>query len=131
MSRHHNEKDRYAALELQHREQIIGGLRGLRLEPLGYREIATLLGISTRKVEAVLGEAAALHATGFSHSEIGRRIGLPRTTVQDLLRHKRSPMSTARKTAAMSALADMRGMQLDVLGWFLSMDKTHLYVLVR
>ncbi|MGW5751288.1 hypothetical protein [Nocardia rhamnosiphila] len=95
-----------------------------------YRDIARRLGISARKVEAVLGEIAALKASGHSQSEIGRAVGLPRTTVQDLLRSPASPRLTARKSAALSGLSDMSGMQLDVLAQFLGMSMNHTYVLV-
>ncbi|MFJ9367476.1 hypothetical protein ACIRRA_24055 [Nocardia sp. NPDC101769] len=104
---------------------------GLRSDGRGYRDIANTLGITARQVENVLGEIAALRAAGIGHSEIGRRVGLPRRTVRDLLRDKRSPRSTLRKSAAITALAEQGGMQLDVLGWFLDMDRNHTYVLVK
>ncbi|MEU7141702.1 hypothetical protein ABZ942_19785 [Nocardia sp. NPDC046473] len=126
----HNKRaaSRYGDLEFDYRDQIISGLRG---SGAGYREIARLLGISARKVEAGLGEIAALHENGYSQSEISRRVGLPRTTVQDLLRSQRSSMSTARKTTALAALSEMHGMQVDVLAWFLGMEKNHTYSLVK
>ena len=123
-------QSRYADLELEFREEIIDGLRHAN-PPMGYRRIADLLGIPARKVELVLGECAALAAVGFSQGEISRRVGLPRSTVQDLLRSKGSRVSNARRTAVLTVLAQMRGMQLDVLGWFLDMDRNHVYVLVR
>ncbi|MFF0631293.1 hypothetical protein ACFYTS_02200 [Nocardia sp. NPDC004151] len=104
---------------------------GLRSDGRGYREIADALGLTARQVDAVLGEVAALHAAGHSHREIGRRVGLARTTVQDLLRDNRSPRSTLRKSAALTALAEQGGMQLDMLGWFLDLDRNHTYALVK
>ncbi|MEV6388902.1 hypothetical protein [Nocardia xishanensis] len=120
--------DRFAVLEFDNRDQIIAGLRSAG-EP--YRNIAHLLGIRARQVENVLGEVAALHARGMSQAEIGRRVGLPRTTVQDLLREQRVPRSTPRKTAASRGLSEMHGMQLDVLGWFLGMERNHVYELAK
>ncbi|MGW2664661.1 hypothetical protein ACWCW7_27220 [Nocardia tengchongensis] len=104
---------------------------GLRSDGRGYREIADLLGVPARRVEQALGEVAALRAGGLSHSEIGRRVGLARTTVQELLRDKRSPRSTLRKSAAVTALAEQGAMQLDVLGWFLDLNRNHTYALVK
>ncbi|MFJ9367664.1 hypothetical protein ACIRRA_25040 [Nocardia sp. NPDC101769] len=104
---------------------------GLRSDGRGYRDIANTLGITARQVENVLGEIGTLRAAGLGHSEIGRRVGLARSTVQDLLRKDRSPRSTMRKSAAVTALAEQGGMQLDVLGWFLNLDKNHTYVLVK
>ncbi|MFQ6226659.1 helix-turn-helix domain-containing protein [Nocardia sp. NPDC002869] len=102
----------------------------MRAAGKSYRDIARRLGIPARKVEAVLGEIAALKASGHSQSEIGRVVGLPRTTVRDLLRSRTSPQLTARKSSALSGLSDMSGMQLDVLAQFLGMSMNHTYVLV-
>ncbi|WP_431963273.1 hypothetical protein [Nocardia sp. bgisy134] len=123
----HNTKARYAELELQHRPQVV---EGLRCAGMSYREIARTLEISARKVEAVLGEAAALRASGHSHAEIGRVIGLPRTTVQDMLREPKRAQLTERKTAAAVALVEMHAMQIDVLAHFLGMGRNHTYMLV-
>ncbi|MBF6463067.1 helix-turn-helix domain-containing protein [Nocardia puris] len=122
--------DPYAALELAHRDAIVGGLRD---RGQSYRQIAATLGINTRKVEAILGEAARLRENGYSTREIAERIGAPRTTVQRLLRPQKSALSlsTARKSLALAGLSEMYGMQLDVLGWFLGMSEPHTYVLVR
>ncbi|WP_068058162.1 hypothetical protein [Nocardia xishanensis] len=123
----HNTKARYAELELQHRPQLVDGLRRTGMS---YREIARTLEISARKVEAVLGEAAALRASGHSHAEIGQIVGLPRTTVQDMLREPKRASLTGRKTAAVAALVEMHGMQIDVLAHFLDTGRNHTYVLV-
>ncbi|WP_067478732.1 hypothetical protein [Nocardia amamiensis] len=120
--------DQYAALEFEHRDQIIAGLRG---SGLTYQEIARQLCIRARQVEQVLGEVAALRAREVSQAEIARRVGLPRTTVQDLLRGERASRSTPRKTKALRALVDMHGMQVDVLGWFLGMERNHVYSLAK
>ncbi|WP_435590782.1 hypothetical protein [Nocardia sp. bgisy118] len=123
----HNTKARYAELELQHRPQLVDGLRRTGMS---YREIARTLEISARKVEAVLGEAAALRAGGHSHAEIGRIIGLARTTVQDMLREPKRASLTGRKTAVVEALVEMHAMQIDVLARFLDTGRNHTYVLV-
>ncbi|WP_328435517.1 hypothetical protein [Nocardia puris] len=123
----HNKK-KYAELELAHRAELVGGLRD---RGMSYRDIATTLGISARKVEAILGEAAALRANGHSHAETGRILGLPRSTVQDMLREpKRAASLTGRRSAAVAALVEMHGMQLDVLAHFLGTARNHTYVLV-
>ncbi|MEV0363969.1 hypothetical protein [Nocardia fusca] len=123
----HNQEMSAAGRELSQRSEIAAQMRAAGKS---YRDIARRLGISARKVEAVLGEIAALRATGHSQSEIGRIVGLPRTTVQDLLRSRASGQLTARKTAAVAGLADMHGMQIDVLAQFLGMSMNHTYVLV-
>ncbi|MGN2640519.1 hypothetical protein ACTD5D_31440 [Nocardia takedensis] len=120
--------DRWAVVEFEHRDTIVAGLRGAGLS---YRDIAQLLGIRARQVESVLGEVAALRERGVSQVEIGRRVGLARTTVQDLLGTRRTPRSTPRKTAALRALSEMHAMQLDVLGWFLGMERNHVYELAK
>ncbi|QIS13651.1 hypothetical protein [Nocardia arthritidis] len=118
----------YADLEFAYRDQIVAGLRG---SGKTYRDIARTLGLTSRQVETVLGEVAALRGRGVSQSEIGRRVGLPRTTVQDLLRDKKSGRWTPRKTQALLGLSQMHGMQLDVLGWFLGMERNHVHSLVK
>ncbi|QIS02333.1 hypothetical protein F5X71_08360 [Nocardia brasiliensis] len=120
--------DRYSVLEVEYRNQIITGLRGVGVS---YQEIARTLNIRTRRVEATLGEIRVLAGQGCSQHEIARRVGLPRTTVQDLLRDKKSGRSTPRKTAVKAAISDMHGMQLDVLGWFLGMERNHVHSLAK
>ncbi|MFG3617450.1 hypothetical protein [Nocardia sp. NPDC047654] len=120
--------DRYAGLEFDYRDQIIAGLRAAGA---AYQEIARTLGVRARQVEQVLGEVAALRAREVSQAEIARRVGLPRTTVQDLLRSERVARSTPRKTQALRGLVDMHAMQLDVLGWFLGMERNHVYSLAK
>ncbi|WP_459549900.1 hypothetical protein [Nocardia sp. X0981] len=123
----HNQEITGVDRELSQRAEIAAEMRAVGKS---YREIARQLGVSARKVEAALGEIAALRAGGHSQSEIGRIVGLPRTTVRDLLRSKSSGQLTARKTAAVAGLADMHGMQIDVLAQFLGMSLNHTYVLV-
>ncbi|WP_280456763.1 hypothetical protein [Nocardia carnea] len=123
----HNQEMPAAGRELSQRAEIAADIRAAGKS---YREIADRLGITARKVEAVLGEVAALRASGHSQSEIGRIVGLPRTTVRDLLRSKTSVQMTARKTAALAGTSDMSGMQIDVLAQFLGMSLNHTYVLV-
>ncbi|QBS40403.1 hypothetical protein [Nocardia sp. CS682] len=118
---------RYWALELEYADQIITGLRS---HGLGYQEIARTLDIRARRVEATLGEISALHARGVSLSEIAVRVGLPRSTVHDIA-GAAQPQSTARKTAVLAAISDMHGMQRDVLGWFLGMERNHVLSLVK
>ncbi|MEU7632021.1 hypothetical protein AB0C34_18830 [Nocardia sp. NPDC049220] len=120
--------DRYAGLEFDHRDQIIAGLRATGAT---YQEIARQLGLRARQVEQVLGEVAALRAREVSQVEIARRVGLPRTTVQDLLRGQRVSRSAPRRSTALRGLVDMHGMQLDVLGWFLGMERNHVYSLAK
>ncbi|WP_043679832.1 hypothetical protein [Nocardia vulneris] len=120
--------NRYAGLELEYADQIITGLRA---RGMGYQEIARTLNIRARRVEATLGEIRALAGRQVSQHEIARRVGLPRTSVQDLLRDKKSSRPTPRKTQAKAAISDMHGMQLDVLGWFLGMERNHVYSLAK
>ncbi|MGV9546749.1 hypothetical protein ACWDSF_36015 [Nocardia beijingensis] len=79
----------------------------------------------------MLGEATALHESGYSSREIAERIGLPRTTVQRLFAEQSGRSLSARSTVAATALVDMYGMQVDVLGWFLDLPRTTVYNLVR
>ncbi|BCK56680.1 hypothetical protein [Nocardia wallacei] len=109
------------------RDRIIAGLWE---DGKGYRAIASTLGVTARQVETVLGHVAVLRGAGHSDAEIGRRVGLPRSSVQRL-RGSAAPVSTERKSTAVTALAQMGGMQLDVLGWFLGTDRKRTYLLVR
>ena len=125
-----NHKQRATAtadLELDCRDQIIAGLRD---HGASYREIAKTLDISFRKVEASLGEIAVLRDAGRSFGEIGRVVGLPRSTVHDIAGAARR-LSTERTQAALAGLSQMHGMQLDVLRLFLRMEKNHTYRLVK
>ncbi|MGW4121887.1 hypothetical protein [Nocardia sp. NPDC004711] len=106
---------------------MIRGLRGLGED---YRQIATRLGLTARQVEAVLREIAALRAAGHPDAEIGQRVGLPRSTVQRL-RGTIEPRSDLRKATALTLLAQHGGIQLDLLGLFLELERPHVYVLVR
>ncbi|MGW0247975.1 hypothetical protein ACWDYH_15215 [Nocardia goodfellowii] len=115
--------------EDSHGADLDESITGLRASGMGYQKIARTLGIRARRVEATLGEVARLHDRGLSQAEIGRRVGLPRSTVQDML-PQRAQRSTARKTAVKAAISDMHGMQLDTLGWFLAMERNHVYTLV-
>ncbi|MFE9323546.1 hypothetical protein ACIHDR_19525 [Nocardia sp. NPDC052278] len=127
MNHHSSKSGRYVELELMYRDQIIGGLR---TSGLSYREIARTLGVSARQVEAVLGEIAVLRRGGRSLDQISRAIGLPRSTTHEILGPGRS-QSTAVKTAVLAGVSDMHGMQLDVLGWFLGMERNHVYSLAK
>ncbi|MGK8559387.1 hypothetical protein [Nocardia gipuzkoensis] len=108
-------------------------IRDLRDLGATYQQITRQLRIPARKVETVLGEAAALHESGYTVREIAERIGLPTTTAYRLIadRSGASSLWTARHTTAITGLVDMYGMQVDVLAWFLDMDESHTYVLVR
>ncbi|WP_063020321.1 hypothetical protein [Nocardia niwae] len=125
----HNRRN-HAAGHPADRDRRIRELRDLGAT---YQQIARQLRIPARKVEGVLGEAAALRKFGHSSREIAAEIGLPRTTVQRLLADPSgaSSRSTARHTTAITGLVDMYGMQVDVLAWFLDMDESHTYGLVR
>ncbi|MEV6388536.1 helix-turn-helix domain-containing protein [Nocardia xishanensis] len=81
----------------------------------------------------MLGEATALHETGYTVREIAERIGLPRASAHRLIADRSGvlSLSTARHTTAVTGLVDMYGMQVDVLAWFLDMDESHTYVLTK
>lgn len=120
-------RGRYEDLELEYRDQIIDGLR---CAGLTYRDIARTVGVPARAVETVLGEIATLRSAGRSLDQISRIVGLPRSTTHEILGTAR-PQSTATKTAVKAALSDMHGMQIDVLGWFLGMERNHVYRLAK
>jgi hypothetical protein len=122
MSGNHTGRD-YAALELRHRSEIIGGLRAAGLS---YGDIARQLGIALSKVETCLGEAAVLRAQGLTKAEIAQAIGVPYGSLGRLLpaRHQRL---TARQNQVLAAVSDMHGMQVDVLAWFLDVDLSTAY----
>lgn len=122
---HKQKVARWVALEVDQRDEIIAGLRDAGLT---YQEIARLLGIRARRVEATLGEISNLHSRGLSMTEIAARVGLPRTTAQGIVGAGRR-LSTERRTLVLGALSDMHAMQLDVLGWFLGMERNHVHAL--
>ncbi|MFI6364165.1 hypothetical protein ACIBG0_15595 [Nocardia sp. NPDC050630] len=123
---HNAKKSRYASLERRHRTQIVGGLRDLP-KPLTYREIAQLLGISLRQVERCLGEAAALRGQGLTKREVAEEIGVPYGSLGRVLSVPHRKTVTARQDAALAALTDMHGMQVDVLAWFLNTSLSSAY----
>ncbi|MET7773410.1 helix-turn-helix domain-containing protein [Nocardia sp. NPDC005366] len=124
------------------REQAGGGkvpderdqrIRHLRDLGATYQQIARQLGIAAPKVEVVLGEATALREAGFTVREIAERVGLPRASAHRLIADKSGASSlwTARRTTAVAGLVDLYGMQTDVLAWYLNMDESHVYGLVK
>ncbi|MGW5109143.1 hypothetical protein [Nocardia sp. NPDC004123] len=119
--------DRYKHVSADERDTLIRKLRELGES---YRDIADRLGLTARQVETVLGEITALRSAGHPDAEIGCRVGLPRSTVHRL-RGKSEPRSNARKATALTLLSQHGGMQLDLLGRFLRMERPHVYVLVR
>ncbi|MFJ9365197.1 hypothetical protein ACIRRA_12355 [Nocardia sp. NPDC101769] len=119
--------DRYKDLSGDERDTLIRNLRELGED---YRQIVKRLGVTARQVETVLGEIASLRSAGHPDAEIGRRVGLPRSTVQRL-RGTTEPRSDLRKATALTLLTQHGGMQLDLLGQFLGMGRPHVYVLVR
>ncbi|MFF2082857.1 helix-turn-helix domain-containing protein [Nocardia sp. NPDC058176] len=123
---HKQKVARWGALEVEARDEVIAGLRD---SGLTYQDIARVLGVRARRVEATLGEITALHGRGLSLSEISARVGLPRSTVHVIAGTKQT-LSTSRRTTVLAALSDMHGMQLDTLGWFLGMERNHVYSLV-
>lgn len=123
---HKQKVAQWAALEVDQRDEIIAGLRDAGLT---YQAIARLLGVRARRVEATLGEIGTMHANGLSLSEISARVGLPRSTVHVIAGPGRR-LSTSRRTAVLAALSDMHGMQVDTLGWFLGIERNHVYALV-
>ncbi|MEU7140747.1 hypothetical protein ABZ942_14945 [Nocardia sp. NPDC046473] len=103
----------------------------MRREGATYQQIRETLGLSARAVESVLGEVCALHEQGHGHGEVGRRVGLPRTTVQRLLKSTREPRFNARANTATALVVEMYGLQIDVLAEFLNIDITHARSLAR
>ncbi|GAA5105000.1 hypothetical protein [Nocardia iowensis] len=128
MSQHHKRNERYSALELQHRVQIIGGLRDTGLD---YGRIARTLGVSLSKVETCLGEAAALRAQGFTKAEIADVIGVPRGSVGRLLSTAGSTTITQRQNQVLAVTSEMRGMQVDLIADFLDVELSTAYDIVR
>lgn len=127
--RDHKKESAYAALELRHREQIIGGLRD---HGVSYRDIAQTLGLRTSQVELVLGEAARLHSEGFTVRDIAERTGLSRSSVHRLVTDRPArAVSSERQMMAVTVLADMYGLQIDVLALFLGIHNHSAYRLVR
>ncbi|MFE3053498.1 hypothetical protein [Nocardia sp. NPDC059239] len=122
--------DRYKKLSGDERDAMIRNLRELGES---YRQIAKRLAVTARQVETVLGEIAALRSAGHPDAEIGRRVGLPRSTVQRLrgTSERTAPRSDVRTAAALTLLSQHGGLQLDLLGRFLGMNTNHTYVLVR
>ncbi|MGK8490433.1 hypothetical protein [Nocardia asiatica] len=123
----HNRRN-HAAGQPADRDRRIRELRDLGAT---YQQITRQMRIPARKVEVVLGEATTLHEIGYTSREIAERIGLPRTTVQRLFAEQSGRSLSARSTVAATALVDMYGMQVDVLGWFLDLPRTTVYNLVR
>ncbi|WP_406237512.1 hypothetical protein [Nocardia sp. NBC_01009] len=117
----HNKKsaDRYTALERRHRAQIVGGLRD---QGMSYRQIGQRLGISLAQVEACLGEAARLREQGLTKQEVADEIGIPYGSLGRVLVVHGSRGLSFQQDAALAALVDMHGMQVDVLAEFLSFN---------
>ncbi|MET8428365.1 hypothetical protein [Nocardia sp. NPDC004860] len=125
----HNENNtRYAGLERRHRTQIIAGLRDAGLT---YTQIRTLLGVSLRQVETVLGEAQALRASGFRAKEIAAELGVPAGSLGRVLPPARRATITERQSEVLRAVSDMRGMQVDVLAQYLNVLESSAYAIVR
>ncbi|WP_280434437.1 hypothetical protein [Nocardia carnea] len=124
----HNEKTRYTALERRHRAEIVGGLRD---RGLSYGRIARQLGISLAKVEACLGEAAALRAEGLTKQEVADEIGVPYGSLGRILSAPSTGRTTGRQEAAVAGLVEMHAMQVDVLAWFLSTTVSSAYDLAN
>ncbi|WP_147144477.1 hypothetical protein, partial [Nocardia ninae] len=121
--RDHKKKARAAGLERR-----VTAMRG---EGATYDQIRETLGISARAVESVLGEVAAFHEQGRPHADIGALVGLPRTTVQRLLKHTRESRVNARTNTAAALVVQMYGLQIDVLAALLGIDITHARTLAK
>ncbi|MET7770180.1 hypothetical protein [Nocardia sp. NPDC005366] len=121
---HKNGNPRWASLERRNRVEIAGGLRDAGLT---YGQIARQLGISLAQVEKCLGEANALRAQGLTKQEVADEIGVPYGSLGRILHRSRRRGVTARQDAALAALTDMHGMQVDVLALFLSTSLSSAY----
>ncbi|BCK57401.1 hypothetical protein [Nocardia wallacei] len=123
-----NRPDRYAALERRHRVRIVAGLRDAGLS---YTAIREQLGIPLRKVEQILGEAAALRAQGFSAAEVAAEIGVPAGSMGRVLPGPRSDQVTERQAQVLGGLSHMHGMQIDVLAEFLNVYESSAYAIAK
>ncbi|MGV9616278.1 hypothetical protein [Nocardia xishanensis] len=115
---------RWASMERRHRDQIVGGLRDAGLT---YSQISRTLGISLAQVERCLGEATALRGLGLTKQQVADEIGVPYGSLGRILPPVRRQALTARQNAALAAVSDMHGMQVDVLAWFLSTTLSSAY----
>lgn len=113
-----------------HRDEIIIGLRE---DGRTYQQISKVLGVTARQVEKAVGEIAALYASGESIRDIAAIVGAPIATVHRVLHpNGRANKKDSPHTApAMNGLADMYGMQVDVLAWYLNVHVSTVYKLVK
>lgn len=126
----HNEEKRarLASLERRHRARIAAGLRAAGQT---YRQIGATLGISLAQVERLLGEATALRAAGLTKREVADEIGVAYGSLGRVLGTPRRAGVSARQNQALAGLADMHGMQVDVLAWFLGTPLSSAYDLAN
>ncbi len=106
-------------------------IRIMRAAGDSYQDIRDQLGVPARAVEDALGEVATLAEQGRTQGDIADLVGLPRATVQRLIRSGRQPRPNARANAAAELIVDMYGMQLDILAEFLGMDMGHIPTLAK
>lgn len=113
-----------------HRDQIIAGLRE---DGRTYQEISKMLGVTARQVEKVLGEVSTLSEHGESIREIAAMVGAPIATVHRVLhpQGRANKKDSPHAAPAMSGLADMYGMQVDTLAWYLNVHTSTVYKLVK
>ncbi|WP_378736689.1 hypothetical protein [Nocardia brasiliensis] len=121
---HKDKQARWASLERRYRPRIVAGLRDTGMT---YGQISKTLGISLRRVEKCLGEAAALRASGLTKQEVADEIGVPYGSVGRVLAAPHRATVTARQDAALAGMTDMHGMQVDVLAWFLNTSLSSAY----
>ncbi|MFC8382453.1 hypothetical protein [Nocardia sp. NPDC057272] len=122
-SRDHKRKVKAAA-----RDELI---RTMRAGGDSYRDIRDQLGVSARIVEDALGEVAALAAMGRTQGDIADLVDLPRATVQRLLRANRETRPNARHEQTARLIAEMYGLQVDVLAEFLGVDISGAHTLAK
>ncbi|MFC8386742.1 hypothetical protein [Nocardia sp. NPDC057272] len=122
-SRDHKRKVKAAA-----RDDLI---RTMRAAGDSYQDIRDQLGVTARTVENALGEVAELAARGRTHGDIADLVDLPRTTVRRLLSDRKESRSNARYEQTAHLIAEMYGVQVDVLADFLGIDIGHARSLAR
>ncbi|WP_063005245.1 hypothetical protein [Nocardia salmonicida] len=121
-------RDHKRKVQAAARDELI---RTMRAAGDSYQDIRDQLAVSARIVEDALGEVAELAAHGRTQGDIADLVGLPRATVQRLIRTGRDSRPNARHEQTARLIAEMYGMQADVLADFLGMEIGHVRSLAR